>query len=235
MLNNARVIVWDGIFNQEELPKVTLNRTPPIPSASLDWVVDSLPLGGVASWTDSINGLRFVADGSAPVVKEEAEGKYLSFDGNTSRMGVNTPMNEAHTIVAVYRFRAPAAGSIVHYGRSGSGAGWVATGGGGATVNSGGSGRFIVPNPQVAPDAKWHVAILTIDGTDSAFRLDDKETSGNITVGARDGITLGFASGGTGRTAIDYKRISIIPGSMDSSTRGALSKYLDTVHKIGAQ
>lgn len=234
MVNNARVIVWDGLFGADNLPTVPLNYVPPIPGASFDWVADTLTPGGVANWADQVSGASFIADGKAPQLVVEEGSKLLRFDGASSRMAISTPsVSGSHTIIAVYRFRAPDSNSVVHFGRGGSGAGFVSTNG--ETMRGGGNGSWAVPNPYIAPDTNWHVAILTVDGAGSAFRHDALETAANITPAQRDGITLGFATGGTGRTAIDYKRIAIVPGGMDSSRRGALSKFLDTVHKVGAQ
>lgn len=222
----ARVIAWDGVFTQEGLPQIALTHTPTLPGASHDWAADTLGAGGVAAWPALAGGVVFTADGAAPVLMEESGGKFLRFDGQSSRMQARTPMFEAHTIIVVYRFRAPEQNSVVHFGLAGTGVGAVGTGGGGATINAVGGGRFIVPNPYIAPDTAWHVVALTIDGAASALRHDNFETPGNIPVGTRDGVTLGFAAGRSGRTAIDYKRVAIIPGSMDSATRAGLVAYL---------
>lgn len=227
----ARVIAWDGVFSQEGLPRIALTHTPALPGASHDWAADTLGAGGVAVWPAAAGGVRFNADGAAPVLVEESGGKFLRFDGQSSRMQARTPMEEAHTIIVVYRFRAPGQNSVVHFGLAGTGAGAVSTGGG-ATINAAGGGRFIVPNPYIVPDTRWHVAALTIDGASSALRHDDFEVPGNIPIGPRDGITLGFANGGSGRTAIDYKRVAIIPGSMDSATRAGLVAYLKDRYRI---
>lgn len=222
----ARVIAWDGVFTQEGLPQIALTHTPTLPGASHDWAADTLGAGGVAAWPALAGGTAFIADGAAPVLMEEGRGKLLRFDGRTSRMKASTPMTGAHTIIAVYRFRAPNQNSLVHFGLSGIGVGAVLTSGDGATINAAGGGRFIVPNPYISPDTAWHVVALTIDGAASALRHDDFEVPGNIPAGSRDGVTLGFADGGAGRTAIDYKRVAIIPGSMDSATRAGLVAYL---------
>lgn len=233
MPNMARIITWDGLFGGENLPQIALSQTPVLPGASLDWAVDTLLPGDVASWDDMVGGKAFVADGKTPTVAGSGAEKHISFDGETSRMKAVTPVSGPHTIITVYRFKNPDAHSVVHYGTSGSGAGWVGTGGSGATVNAGGTGRFLVPNPYIAPDTNWHVAILTVDGATSAFRHDRSEVGGTIGDGVRDGITLGFATGGTGRTAIDYKRIAVIPGKMDSGRRAGISEYLMRHYGIG--
>lgn len=226
MPNLARVITWDGLFGRDSLPQISLAHTPALPGATFDWAADTLFPGGVASWADMVSGQRFTANGATPQLIEDSSGKYLSFDGKSARMQVSTPISEAHSVIVVYRFKAPDAYSVVHYGTSGSGVGWVGTGGSGATVNAGGSGSFLVPSPYIKPDTGWHVAILTVDGAESAFRHDDAEVAGSIAVGARDGLTLGFATGGTGRTAIDYRRVAIIPGGMDSARRAGITAYL---------
>lgn len=228
----ARVIAWGGTFTASNLPKIELTHTPPLPGAAYDWAVDILSPGGVTAWPDLVSGRAMVADGKAPELVADDSGKKLAFDGVSSRMRVSTGDEGPHTIVAVYRFQALAPNHVVHFGLSSRGAGSVGTGGNGATVNASAGGNFIVPSPFVAPDTGWHVAILTVDGARSAFRHDDKEFAGNLTVQRRDGVTLGFAEGATARTPIDYKRIAIIPGSMDSAQRAGLARYLKNLYGI---
>lgn len=233
MTTNARIIRWSGAFSQVgDMPTLTIPSTPSLPGASYDWTAETLTPGQVAHWSDQVSGAILQADGTAPTLKEVGGFKTLAFDGKTSRMRVFLPVDGPHTIATVFRFTDTAARNIVHYGTGGSGAGWVALSSTGSNVSAGGLGVSIPQNPELAPDTDWHIAILSL-GQNTAFRYDTYETAGTLSgLVKRDGLTLGYGQGNS-RTPIEYRRIAIIPGEMDSTQRGALYQHLKRTH-VGA-
>lgn len=229
---SARVIKWEGTFSGASLPQISLNFTQPLKGAIHDWVADSLGAGPVVSWPSLVSAVPLSVRGGAPQVVDMGSGKIVRFDGASDFMGAPfTLARPAHTVATVFRFTSPSSTSHVHFGYGREGAGIVRVDAGGATINATGGGKYIVPSPYIPADTSWHVAILAIDGSNSGLNIDGQDRAGALGVVARDGISLGFAPP-SGRTGIEYKRVTVIDGALSAADRGVLARYLAYAHEI---
>lgn len=218
----ARAIIAPLSFGDSSLPKINLAYTRPVPGAVYDWAVNQLPAGPLTQWASLVDGTPLTADGASPVVMGEGKSRALTFNGTSSRMRAQFRLAGAQSIVAVYRFVTPKPLDTVHFGLSNAEGGSLGIPGDGSTTRASTATTALFPTPPVVPDSNWHISVVTVDGERSALRIDGVETGGNLAVGTRDGLTLGF-SGATGnRAAIHYKRVAIVPGSMSSAQRAAI-------------
>lgn len=228
----GRAIVANVSFGDTTLPKIDITYIAPLAGATYDFAVDQLPLGPVASWPSLVDGVAaLVADGSTiPQVITDGASKTVRFNGTIDRMKIPLNLNTAHSVVVVAKLRAPIALDQVIYGN--------AQAEGAIGVNSGlnwsgyGGGSSLPMSPTLAPDANWHVFILTHAGASSAVRVDNAETPGNLPVAQRNGITLGFGTGTDLRAEIDYKRVALIPGTMTTAQRTAIVAQLKQQYGI---
>lgn len=221
----ARAIIAPLSFGDTSLPRINLTYVRPIAGAAYDWAVNQLPAGSVTQWPSLIDGTALVADGTAPTVSGEGKARTIRFDGTSSRMRVALSSAGAETIVAVYRFVTPKALDTVYYGLLAA-SGSLGSGADGRMRAVSGTAAALYPSPDVKIDANWHVSIVTLNGASSAVSLDGIERAGNLPIGTRDGVTLGF-SGATGnRAAIEYKRVAIIPGGMTTTQRAAITEQM---------
>lgn len=230
----GRAIVAPVSFGDATLPKIDISYIAPLVGATYDFAVDQLPLGPVASWPSLVDGVAtFVADGSTtPTVITDGTSKTVRFNGTVDRMKLALNVNAAHSVVVVAKLRAPVALDQVFYGSTGNTEGAIGIPTGAATWAGYGGGGTLSLSPAVAPDANWHVFILTHAGAGSAIRVDNAETTGTLAVAQRNGITLGFSSAGDLRADIDYKRVALIPGAMTAAQRTSIVAQLKAQYGI---
>ncbi|MFE4229114.1 hypothetical protein ACFRJ8_14640 [Arthrobacter sp. NPDC056886] len=223
----GRAIVSNVSFGDTTLPKIDITYIQPLVGALYDFAVDQLPLGPVASWPSLVDGLPLVADGTTtPTVITDGASKTVRFNGTIDRMQINVNLNTAHSIVAVAKLRTPVASDQIVYGKASNTEGALGINSGGTSFNANGGGQSLSMSPVVAPDANWHVFILSHQGTSSALRVDNAETLGNVPVAQRNGITLGFGNLADLRSEVDYKRVALIPGTMTTAQRTAIVAQL---------
>lgn len=224
----GRAIISNVSFGDTTLPKIDITYIPPLVGATYDFAVDQLPLGPVASWPSLVDTGAFVADGATvPQVITDGASKTVRFNGTVDRMKLTLNMNTAHSVVVVAKLRAPIANDQIFFGSTANTEGAIGVAGNGTSwAGYGGGAATLTMNPPLAPDANWHVFILSHQGTSSAVRVDSAETPGNLPVAQRNGITLGFAAAGDLRADIDYKRIAVIPGVMTVAQRAAIVAQL---------
>ena len=224
---SARAIIAPLSFGDTSLPRINLTYLRPIPGAAYDWAANQMTEGPLAKWPSLVDGTPLLAIGTSPTVKADSKGQFVSFDGVSSLMNARLPVVGAQTIVAVYRLTAPKGADAIHSGLSNWNAGLLGLSTDLKTMRAlASSGSNLTPSPAMIPDTSWHVSILTVDGPNSALRVDAVEAAGNLTAGTRDGIALGW-SGATGnRTAIEYKRVAIIPGSMTADQRSVIAAQM---------
>jgi hypothetical protein len=230
----GRAIVSNVSFGDTTLPKIDITYIAPLAGATYDFAVDQMPLGSLNSWPSLLDGATLVADGATmPTVIADGASKTIRFNGTVDRMKLPLNINAAHSIVVVAKLRAPVASDQIIYGATGSTEGAIGIGTGGPTNWTGyGGGSVILPAPAVVPDTNWHVFILTHAGTGSAFRIDNAETTGNLPVAQRNGITLGFGPASDLRSEVDYKRVALIPGTMTNAQRAAIVSQLKAQYGI---
>lgn len=219
---SARAIIAPLSFGDSSLPRINLTYTRPIPGATYDWAVNQMPVGPLAQWPSLVGGTTLQATGTSPVVAGSGKGKVVRFDGVGSRLQSQFTLAGAQTIVAVYRFVAPKALDTVHYGFAQSEAGTLGIPAGADNTRAVSGSTLLFPSPALVPDTNWHTSILSVAGDKSVLRIDNSETSGNLSAGTRDGLTLGFSGSAGSRAAIEYKRVAIIPGGTTPAQRDAI-------------
>lgn len=222
----ARAIVWDGSFGDPTLTKLNINHVPVLPNSLYDWAADALPVGPLSSWPSMTGTGSITADAGIPSVVESAGGRFVKFDGEDDRMRFRYNQNSPQTFVAVYRFVNPQLGDSVVYGYNSASTGSISTGTDIFTISSFGNGKWIVPNPPILPDTKWHVALLTIDGANTVLRHDSREVAGTLPTGTRDGLALGYSTKPGNASAIEYKRVVNYPFALNASSRDQLVNQL---------
>lgn len=221
---SASALVFPGKFTkrEESWPRINLNYIAPITDALFDWAADQLPIGDINRWASLTNGALMLADGGASKVVDSGGRRAVRTNGTTNRLRALTPgITGAHTVVAVFRMLSPAVGDAVFLDYAGQGAGTVSVSSSN-TLLAYAPSSTLSPNPPVTPDTNWHVSILTVNGTDSAFRVDSKEGAGPLNNSARQGITLGFGSGGDMRSEIEYARVAVIGRAYTATERASL-------------
>lgn len=217
----AKAIVWDGSFGDTTLPRVSLGYAPLLPNAIHDWAADSLPLGVVSTWSSAASGLSLIADAGGPEVVS-SNGRAVRFNGTTDRMRLPFVISTARTFVVVYRFTSVIPSAAVLYGYTSTVGGAITTDGASSLIGGTIGSQYLTLNPKVAPDTEWHVAVLSVNGANSAFRHDEAEVVGTATVNNTDGITLGFAGGSPGRAPIEYKRVAVLAGGTTAAQRESI-------------
>lgn len=223
---SARAIIAPMSFGDTTLPRININYVRPIPGASHDWAVNQMPSGPMSQWPSLIDGTALQADGASPVVVNEGKLRCARFDGATSRMRAAVTMTGAHSVVAVYRFVSPKPLDTVHYGYASYATPQLGLDSTGAVTRATSGTSYLIPSPGVVPSQDWCISVLTVDGPSSALLINSSETAGNLPAADRDGITLGFSGGAVNRTAIEYKRVAIVPGSMTSAQRAAIADQM---------
>lgn len=228
----ARAIVWDGSFGDTSLPKISLGFAPTLPGAIYDWAADSLPDGTLSTWPSAINGASLAADSGGPIVLSSGGGKAVRFNGTTDRMRLPFVLTSARTFVAVYRFTTVRGGASVTYGYLSTAGGAITTDGASTLIGGTIGSEFLIPGPHIAPDTNWHIAVLSVNGSNSAFRQDKVEVVGNAPLNNTDGLTLGFASGGNNRAPIEYKRVAVLAGGTTGAQRDSIVNQLAARYNI---
>lgn len=233
----ARAIIRPGKWSarKDTWPVLDLTYVEPINGSYYDWAADQLPLGQLTDWPALNTNAHFIADGAAPQVVMSGGSKAVRFDGVTSRMRVLTPGVPApHTVVSVFRLISPerADAPIFGYNNGKGGTISVATDGS-MSIYGYVNGALLVPSPVAPADTNWHVAILTSNGANSAFRIDEQERTGAATSDVREGITLGFQNiaGGDNRTHIEYRRNFVMP-PLNATERAAMYSKLKNAYNI---
>lgn len=233
----ARAIIRPGKWSarKDTWPVLDLTYVQPINGAYFDWAADQLPEGQLTEWPALNTNAPFIADGAAPQVVISGGAKAVRFDGTSSRMRVLTPGVPApHTVVSVFRLLSPEKADAPIFGYN-NGQGGTISVANDATMSFYGyvNNSYLMPSPVAPADTNWHVAILTSDGTNSAFRIDEQERTGPVTSDIRQGITLGFQNiaGGDNRTKIEYRRNIVLP-PLNATERAALYSKLKTAYNI---
>lgn len=221
----ARAIVWDGSFGDPTLPKIELAYAPILPGAIYDWSADSLPLGLLPSWGSAVGGATLTANGS-PQVVESGGGKAVRLDGTVDRYQNRVVVSGPRTFAIVYRFTAVEASNSVLYGRLTDAGGAIMTDSGNAFVAGRAGGTLLGQTPPIVPDTNWHVAVLTVNNSASAFRHDNIERTGTLPLNDTDGITLGFGGSPDFRGPIEYKRVAILAGGTTAVQRNEIVAHL---------
>ncbi|KUM31898.1 hypothetical protein AQ436_01925 [Arthrobacter sp. EpRS66] len=226
-MTNARALVFQGSFGDPTLPKANLFYTSPLQYAVYDWAADGLPLGPIANWQSLNGGASFNADpAGVPTVIDSGGSRAVSFDGVNDRMRIQYSRTTPHTIAAVFRLVNPEPGAAILYGYLNASPGSIMRSTVGDTLAANNGSTWITPSPDIPSDTSWHVALLSLDGANTVLRIDGKEATGNFAAGNRDGLTLGFKSGGNFRAAIEYKRVVQFSGPAVASTRSAIVNSL---------
>lgn len=211
-MSTARALIWPGSFGDTTLPRVNLDYAPPLPNAVHSWSADTLPEGGIAQWTCSVDGTILNADDGQPQALTSQGLRAVRFDGEDDRMRAAFSLPTPHTVAAVFRFhQTPAQYFTAFADYGGSGVGAVSYTG--TTWRAGAETGTVSLTPPVAANTGWHVALLTNDGPRSVLHIDHHTAEGTLGTGTRTGVTLGFA-GSIGRTPVDYARVEVIPGPM---------------------
>jgi hypothetical protein len=201
--------------------------------ALYDFAVDQLPLGPLATWPSLVDNTTMPADGATmPTVITDGASKTVRFNGTIDRMRIDTNLNTAHSVVVVAKLRAPITLDQIVYGKTANSEGAIGIHSSGGNYAGYGGGSTLLMSPTVVPDTNWHVFILTHAGASSAVRVDNSETTGNLPVAQRDGITLGFLGTADNRSEIDYKRVALIPGAMTTAQRTAIVAQLKAQYGI---
>lgn len=224
--------VWPGTYSDTSLPTVGLLYTPPLDGAICDFAVDNLPLGAVTFWPSSVGSNGLVSDGTAPQVIAAGAGKAVAFDGITSRMRVPLVHNAAYTIVAVYRFAENRNADTVVFGYSSANEGIITASADGTAMYAASGGTSIFPSPPVTPDTNWHTAVLSVNGSTSALRIDGNEITGNLPIAARAGLNLGFRNLSNGRSLVEYKRVAMLAGGTTAWQRNSLVTQMQQLYGL---
>jgi len=229
----GRAIVAPVSFGDTTLPKIDITYIAPLIGATYDFAVDQLPLGPLATWGSLVDATTAPADGATmPQVITDGASKTLRFNGTSDRIKVPVVINAAHSVVVVAKLRTPVANDQIIFGNAANTEGAIGAVTGLTNWSGYGGGSTLPLNPALAPDANWHVFILTQTGSGSALRVDNAETVGSLPVAQRNGITLGFSSAAGNRAAIDYKRLAVIPGTMTTAQRTAIVAQLKAQYGI---
>lgn len=221
----ARAVVAAVKFGDSSLPKLDLTYVKPLKNALYDWAADALPLGPLTRWPSLIDGTELIGDGNLPNVYGNGPGRQVSLDGVSSRLRQGFTVSGPYTMVFVYRLTAPAANQTVDYGYLSSSVPRMTVSGSATSLNVTNGTNFIVPNPVFPPDTTWRAAVYSVDGNNSGLNINGQDTTGNMPLVARDGITLGFAAGNA-RTPIIYKRVAILSGGTTPAQRNAIVSHL---------
>lgn len=223
----AKAIVWDGSFGDTTLPKIGLGFAPALPNALYDWASDGLTDGVLSTWASSTNGAALAADSGGPIVVPAGGGKAVRFNGTNDRMRIPFALSGAQTLVAVFRFTAaPRVGDSVLYGYTSISEGAMSVGPGIDSFAGHGGGQYILPVPSIPGDTSWHVALVTINGSSSAFRVDGIDVPGTLPAATRAGLTLGFSAATGGRASIEYKRVAVLAGGTSGWQRDSIVNQL---------
>lgn len=228
----AKAIVWDGSFGDVTLPRVSLGFAPPLHNTIYDWAADDLPMGLLGTWPSIASGVNLTADSGAPQVVTSSGGKAVRFDGEADRMRLAFSLTGARTIVAVYRFTSVVPSAAVTYGYLNTVGGAITTDTASTLVGATIGTQYLTPSPRAVPDTSWHVALLSVNGDNSAFRHDRSEGTGEAPVGVMDGITLGFSARAGNRAPIEYKRVSILSGGTTGAQRDAIVNQMASRYGI---
>ncbi|WP_417372729.1 hypothetical protein [Glutamicibacter protophormiae] len=226
-MTNARAIVWDGSFNDTSLPKINLNYVPALPKAIYDFAADGLPIGSLNAWPDSANGAEMIVRVGAPTVVEVGGKRAVKLNGD--RLGLDFTVTGPRTIVAVYRF------TTLNTYRNMVTWGW-ANDQGGAIGSSYMSTQMVgrvsttesLSLSAIKPDTSWHIAILSVNGANSCFRVDNTEVAGSLTLNDLKGITLGYSPDEppSYTVPIEFRRVSILGGTTTQPERNQLVNML---------
>lgn len=223
---SAKAIVWDGEFGNPMLPQISIGYSPILPNALFDWAADGLPLGPITNWSSMVDGAALSSDGGSPQVVNSGSGRAIRLNGTSDRMRTQYVVNTPRTFVVVYRFTAVEPSSAVLYGYLSNTGGAIMSDSSSVLINGAGGGQFLTPNPYIKPDTSWHVTVLSVNGANSAFRHDDREITGSLTVKPTDGITLGFGGAPDFRAPIEFKRVAVIEGGTTAAYRESLVAQL---------
>ncbi|QRQ79093.1 hypothetical protein [Glutamicibacter protophormiae] len=235
-MTNARALVYQGVFSDAaQLPKANLFYTSPLQYALYDWCADGLELGPLASWTSLVGDLTLPADQGLPSVVDSGGSRAVRFDGSDDRMRVQFSRATPHTIAVVYRLTSVTPGDSIVHGYNGASTGSIVVGDPLNTIAGYATGpnTWLIPNPYIAPDTNWHVALLCINGSTSTLRVDGREANGPLPSGTRDGISLGYSSAADGHAAIEYKRVTVFTGAATATQRDSIVNTLAARYAIG--
>lgn len=228
----ARAIAYPGSFGDSTLPRISLGYAPPLSAALYDWAADGLPLGEIKNWNSSVEGPAFVADVGNPIVVDSGGSRAVRFDGVDDRMRVPFALSSPYTLVTVFRVITKIPNSAVLYGYASAEEGSLQSDGLGDFIGGYVAGTYLAPNPRATVDANWHVGILSVNGANSATRVDEKEVLGTLPESTRAGMTLGYALSGVNRTNIEYKRVAVLAGGATADQRTALVNQLSARYGI---
>lgn len=235
----ARAYVFPGKFSArtEEWPRVDLNYVTPLLGAYYDWAADLLPVGPITSWPALNTPTSIVSDGTGSPTVIESGGMRAVKLATGNRMRALTPLLPIkHTKVVVFRHVSPISGdtSIFGYGNSGGGTISVATDGTMAMVGYV-NGKYLIPSPLKLADTQWHIGMLTVDGSNSSFRIDDQEAfNTGVVDNDAPGLSVGWNTtpGAAGaKVEIEYRRIIETP-VLTASERAALYLKLRADYNI---
>ena len=220
---SGRAIIAPLSFGDTSLPRIDITYVPEVPGAVADFAADQLPVGSLSSWRSQVGSTVLVADGATtPQVVSDAGRRSVRFNGSVDRMQAVLSVPGAHTVLSVARYRSTVGGEVVHWGASATEPSVVSTSGN-DNLGSSSGGRALLPSPAVVPGTGWHVIAASFAGDNSALNVDGREYVGAIGDVARTRLILGFGPAASSyRTAIDYRRVAVIPGTMSAGDRARL-------------
>lgn len=220
---SGRAIIAPLSFGDSSLPRIDITYVPEITGAVADFAADQLPVGSLPSWRSQVGATVLVADGATtPQVVSDAGRRSVRFNGSADRMQAALSVPGAHTVLSVARYRSTVGGEVVHWGASATEPAVVSLAGNDNFGSSAG-GRALLPSPAVVPGTGWHVVAASFAGDNSALNIDGREYTGPLGDVARTRLVLGFGPvASSNRTAIDYRRVAVIPGTMSAAERARL-------------
>lgn len=220
---SGRAVIAPLSFGDSSLPRIDITYVPEIVGAVADFAADQLPVGSLPSWRSQVGSTVLVADGSTtPQVVSDGGRRSVRFNGSADRMQAALNVQGAHTVLSVARYRSTIGGEVVHWGASATEPAVVSLAGN-DNMGASAGGRALLPSPPVIPGTGWHVIAASFAGDGSALNVDGREYAGTLGDAARTRLVLGFGpAGSSSRTAIDYRRVAVIPGMMSAAERARL-------------
>lgn len=219
---SGNAIVYDGDWGATG-EQIDVAYVAPIPEATQYWTATGMTLGKAPVWTDRVSGDQFVAPVSAsqnPTVYKSTF-KVMRFDGAIQRMDIpKADLANPHTVFIVGRFVNPAPNQ------------WIFTGGqgeGSYNLSIGTDGNFAFRcgqtlNSGVPGDSVNRIFIITVDGENSAMRVNLIDTPGSLGTVTATAIRLGASS--TAYFGADIHAMGFIPRALDVTERASLRDKL---------
>lgn len=225
---NGNAIVYPGNLpaGTPNLGKLDLAYVQPIPDARHHWSSRQLTPGKLTGWKDRVSGTVITppTPGQGPLVYNGMR-KVVRFGGSPERMGVPLDLTGPVTM-AIVAVLTDQQGTNRHltYGYDngtfwniyeGSNGNWAFT-----------AGKTLSSNKPA--DLGRHVFLVSYDGPNTVFRVDDEEWAGDAGSTPAAGIRLGASASVYYKS--DIEAIVVLPFAADKARRDSLTSQLKREH-----